>query len=106
MRTILWTAPVILCAMMLTCPSPSIAAGSAKQRDAGEAASKGGQGEASQKLETPKDCDDIKAGTGGGGSTSQSAARKDCESSRHLGAGSGTSSGTGSGKMESGSGPR
>jgi len=61
---------------------------------------------ASQRIEVPKDCADIKAGANTGGSTTESAARKDCEASRHLGADRGTSSGTGSGKMGSGSGPR
>lgn len=52
----------------------------------------------------PDDCAKIKAGAEGG--TAESAARKDCESSKHLGGGTGTSSGTGSGKMAPGSGTR
>lgn len=55
-------------------------------------------------MPSPKDCAHIKAGTAD--STAESAAQKDCESSKHLGAGTGTSSGTGSGKMPSGSGSR
>jgi hypothetical protein len=55
-------------------------------------------------MPAPKDCAQIKAGTTD--STAESAARKDCERSQHLGAGTGTSSGTGTGKMQSGSGPR
>lgn len=58
----------------------------------------------SSTMPSPKDCAQIKAGTAD--STAESAAQKDCESSKHLGAGTGTSSGTGSGKMPSGSGPR
>lgn len=52
----------------------------------------------------PDDCSQIKEGTPDG--TSQAAARKDCERSKHLGGGTGTSSGTGSGKQPSGSGSR
>ena len=59
---------------------------------------------AADTIESPTDCADIKAGTPD--SRSQAAARKDCEASKHLGAGTGTSSGTGSGKMGSGSGSR
>jgi membrane protease subunit (stomatin/prohibitin family) len=55
-------------------------------------------------IPVPKDCDQIGSGTTG--SVPQAAAKKDCEASKHLGADSGTSSGTGSGKMQSGSGPR
>jgi len=58
----------------------------------------------SSTMPRPKDCEHVKAGTAD--STAESAAQKDCESSKHLGAGTGTSSGTGSGKMPSGSGPR
>lgn len=58
----------------------------------------------SSTMPSPKDCAHIKAGTAD--STAESAAQKDCESSKHLGAGTGTSSGTGSGKMPSGSGSR
>ena len=66
------------------------------------------QGEKSKesKKSIPKaqDCDKIRGGTGG--SVTESAAEKDCQSSHDLGAGSGTSSGTGSGKMAPGQGPR
>ena len=57
-----------------------------------------------QKVPKVQDCEQVKSGSGGG--VTESAAEKDCESSRHLGAGSGTSSGTGSGKMAPGQGPR
>ena len=52
----------------------------------------------------PDDCSQIKEGTPDG--TSQAAAQKDCERSKHLSGGTGTSSGTGSGKQPSGSGSR
>ena len=57
-----------------------------------------------EKIAEPDDCSNIRSGTTG--SASEAAAQKDCESSRHLGAGSGVSSGTGSGKMRPGGGSR
>jgi hypothetical protein len=75
-------------------------AGSVKESQQGH---KGGK--ASDKtIPEPKDCEQVASGTFD--RSAQSAARKDCEASQHLGAGTGTSSGTGSGKMQSGSGPR
>ena len=62
------------------------------------------KGQAADTIAPPGECQDIQAGTPD--SRSQAAARKDCEASKHLGAGTGTSSGTGSGKMGSGSGSR
>jgi hypothetical protein len=62
------------------------------------------KGKAADTIATPAECEDIKAGTPD--NRSQAAARKDCEASKRLGAGTGTSSGTGSGKMGPGSGNR
>lgn len=63
------------------------------------------QSASSEKKSSPSsDCANIKAGTVD--KNAETAAQKDCQSSKDLGAGMGTSSGTGAGKMPSGSGPR
>ena len=60
------------------------------------------KGKAAETIPELKECEDIKAGTQD--TRARKAARKDCEASKRLGAGTGTSSGTGSGKMSSESG--
>lgn len=79
-------------------PLSALAADSKASRPSSQSAS-------SDKKSSPSsDCANIKAGTAD--KNAESAAQKDCQSSKDLGAGTGTSSGTGSGKMESGGGPR
>ena len=70
----------------------------------GKETQQSGSSMSEKKVAEPSDCSNIRSGTAG--SVAESAAQKDCESSRHLGAGSGTSSGTGSGKMPPSGGPR
>ena len=103
MRSLLSMCGVVLAGSLLQVQL--VAAESGQSRGEGKTPAQQRSAEKSQgKIQQPQDCDEIKAGTGGG--SEEAAAKQECVRSQHLGAGTGTSSGSGSGKMGSGSGPR
>jgi hypothetical protein len=94
----------VLALLSMTVPADAASSGSDPSQPQSKQAGRTTPEGSGTTIPRPDDCAHIKDGTAGG--TSQSAAQKDCERSQHLSGGTGTSSGTGSGKRQSGSGPR
>jgi hypothetical protein len=88
----------------IACGSPTFAENKSGHKTDKDASQGQKSMESKKAISKAQDCEKIRSGTAG--SIAESAAEKDCQSSRDLGAGSGTSSGTGSGKMAPGQGPR
>jgi hypothetical protein len=104
MRYRMWVVSSIMAVLMMAGAVELVASKEGQGQKKGKETQQSGSSMSEKKVAEPSDCSNIRSGTAG--SVAESAAQKDCESSRHLGAGSGTSSGTGSGKMPPAGGPR